>query len=119
MSRNQLKIELLLEDLFFNNLSEECPISEQVWQNWFKKWFNELNPAIPNSEYYEVSLRLTDDAGIKSLNSQFRSLNKPTDVLSFASLEVNTPLPENIKDLYLGDIIISCLLYTSPSPRDS
>lgn len=41
------------------------------------------------------------------MNSQFRSQDKATDVLSFPSLEVNTPIPDDIEELYLGDIIVS------------
>lgn len=35
-----------------------------------------------------VSLTLTDEAGIRALNKQFRNLDKPTDVLSFPMREL-------------------------------
>jgi probable rRNA maturation factor len=45
----------------------------------------------------EVSVLLTDDAGIKELNNLYRNIDRPTDVLSFP-----------MKDPYmLGDIVIS------------
>ncbi len=50
-----------------------------------------------------LTIRLTDDQEIKNLNNTYRSINKPTDVLSF---EQNFIDPET-GDLYLGDIIIS------------
>lgn len=56
----------------------------------------------------EVSILLTDNATIRSLNSQYRGKNMSTDVLSFALNEGDEPSiidgpPENL----LGDIIIS------------
>jgi len=51
----------------------------------------------------EVSVLLTDDAGISALNAQWRSQAKPTNVLSF-------PLaaPGRVSDaLLLGDIVIA------------
>ncbi|MDE1176510.1 MAG: rRNA maturation RNase YbeY [Edaphobacter sp.] len=48
----------------------------------------------------EVDVLLTGDAGIKTLNRQFRKKNKATDVLSF-------PTPEEIFQLHAGDLAIS------------
>jgi probable rRNA maturation factor len=54
----------------------------------------------------EVSLTLTDDARIQSLNAHYRGLDKPTDVLSFAFEEAAAfqvcGLPRQ-----LGDIVVS------------
>lgn len=51
----------------------------------------------------ELSLLLTDNAGIAALNARWRQLNEPTDVLSFAFDEAGLNLP----NLPLGDIVIS------------
>ena len=45
----------------------------------------------------EISLVLCDDAFIQSLNAEYRGLDKPTDVLSFAQDDPHL----------LGDIVIS------------
>ncbi len=45
----------------------------------------------------ELSILLTDDAGIQPLNAQWRDIDRPTDVLSF-------PLDEGPT---LGDVVIS------------
>lgn len=57
----------------------------------------------------EVSLTLTDDAGIQALNREYRHIDQPTDVLSFALQEQNEEEPELVgfEDGVLGDIIIS------------
>lgn len=54
----------------------------------------------------EVSVLLTDDAEIRSLNRQYRGIDKPTDVLSFSQLEGDAVPPRN-GPLILGDIVIS------------
>ena len=65
---------------------------------------------LPPAQSYELSLRLTTDAEIQALNAQFRNKDQPTDVLSFAAMEVDFPeIEDDTADLalYLGDIIIS------------
>ncbi len=57
-----------------------------------------------------VSLRLTADTEMQALNLQYRQLDRSTDVLAFASLEVDCPQLEEMQSsepLYLGDIVIS------------
>jgi probable rRNA maturation factor len=53
---------------------------------------------------YEVALRLCDDAAIQELNRDYRSKDKPTDVLAFAQREgpAGALHPE-----LLGDLVIS------------
>lgn len=57
-----------------------------------------------NLEEAEVSVLLTDDAGIAALNAQYRGRPEPTDVLSFALREGEGADPA---DPVLGDIVIS------------
>jgi len=47
----------------------------------------------------EVSVLLTDNAEIQALNRDWRSKDKPTDVLSFPASELDRP--------FLGDIAVS------------
>ena len=74
-------------------------------------------------EYYgdddiELSVTLTDNDGIKKLNSEFREIDAPTDVLSFPMLEFGTPgdfetisdsdiVDPDTDEIMLGDIVIS------------
>lgn len=66
---------------------------------------------------YEVSVVITDNAGIKNMNSQYRSIDRETDVLSFPLIEFckNGQIYEVSDDeinpetgnVMLGDIVIS------------
>lgn len=89
------------------------PIEATTWEHWFESWLialeSELDPELSPIQAYELSLRLTDDAEIQSLNAQYRQKDQPTDVLAFAALE-GEPLPAAVQQelpLYLGDIVIS------------
>jgi probable rRNA maturation factor len=85
-------------------------ISEGDWQAWFQRWATEVELPPSPLGAYELSLTLTDDTEITELNGTYRQMDRPTDVLSFAALEDETPLaPELLETepLYLGDIIIS------------
>jgi len=56
----------------------------------------------------ELTLVLTDDSGIQSLNRDFLGNDAPTDVLAFSAIEDDGPFisaPE--AGGYLGDIIVS------------
>jgi probable rRNA maturation factor len=80
------------------------------WEAWFARWGQQM--ALEGSPIgaYELSLKLTTDGAIADLNHQFRQLDQPTDVLSFAALETDFPQIEELlatEPLYLGDIIIS------------
>lgn len=80
------------------------------YKTWLKTWLQSLNPQLSPINAYEVSLRLTDDADIQQLNTDYRQQDKPTDVLSFAALETEMPGAECLyqeQPLYLGDIIVS------------
>ena len=80
------------------------------YQTWFQMWLSALDIALSPINTYEVSLRLTDDAEIEQLNTDYRQQAKPTDVLSFAALETDFPGMHAIYELEplpLGDIIIS------------
>jgi probable rRNA maturation factor len=52
---------------------------------------------------YSIGITLTDDQRIQQLNSQYRGINRPTDVLSFEANEFDP----DTETTYLGDIIIS------------
>ena len=64
------------------------------------------------AEPCEVSVLITDDEGIRSLNRDYRGKDTPTDVLSFALEEgeaeaaAGLPLPRAcVRDLVLGSLL--------------
>ena len=57
-----------------------------------------------DSEACEVSVLLTNDSAIQSLNRQYRNIDTPTDVLAFAMREDGD---ESMNPHLLGDVIIS------------
>lgn len=57
-----------------------------------------------NHPDFEVGLRLTTDAAIRVLNRDYRSKDKPTDVLAFAQREGPAAA---LHPTVLGDIVIS------------
>ncbi len=88
----------------------QVSIPPKHYQTWLTTWLRELAPQTSPIGAYEVSLRLTDDAEIQQLNSDYRQQPTPTDVLSFAALETDMPGMEALlqaQPLALGDIIIS------------
>ncbi len=100
----------LLSELELPEVESDLPISAQTWSAWFVKWLEILASALPHAIGYEITLRLTNDVEIQTLNHQYRDQNQPTDVLAFASLEVDYPQSEEFLEsqpLHLGDIVIS------------
>jgi probable rRNA maturation factor len=63
----------------------------------FQYWVN----AVPSVEKTSACLRIVDEPEAKSLNKEYRHIDKATNVLSFPA---ELPLQLNIK--FLGDIVI-------------
>jgi probable rRNA maturation factor len=118
--------DILIQDHYSAKTGQVPIIAEAVWQDWIQVWLEHLqlqikHPQILNQirfvKSYELSLRLTDDHEIQTFNADYRQINRPTDVLAFAALEVEfnpewangLPLTPPMEDepLYLGDIVIS------------
>ncbi len=121
----KITVEVCVQDCFFatqdsqkdlglGDCSEQItyfdPIPESVWSEWFQQWLEIMQPELSPIQAYELSLRLTGDRDIQTLNAQYRHQDKPTDVLAFAALEDSSPYIDEAyktQPLYLGDIIIS------------
>ncbi len=63
-------------------------------------------PAKIEGRQLEASIVLANDDLIQVLNREYREADKPTNVLSFATLDSDEPIPESVP-FPLGDIILS------------
>ena len=55
----------------------------------------------------ELAVMLTDDSGIRTLNNNWRGIDKPTNVLSFPALPPTGPVGPDDAPRMLGDIAIA------------
>ena len=60
--------------------------------------------SIIDLSQHEVSVVLTDDAFVHSLNKTYRNVDKPTNVLSFPLPPTNVPMSP------LGDIVLALVM---------
>jgi metalloprotein, YbeY/UPF0054 family len=81
----------------------------QKMQNLLEKGLSAVLSLCNESDEAEISLSLVTDAQIRQLNRDYRGIDRPTDVLSFALKEDNPLDPQipGFQDNLLGDIIIS------------
>lgn len=106
------------------NIIVEIAINEASWQtnsqinNQFdESFFASIAADVLNTQQnwqhcseVELSVLLTDDAEIKTLNKEFRQQDKATNVLSFPDVNIS---PKEVADytppslVYLGDIALS------------
>ena len=87
---DNLDLDLQLACELTNNLP-----SKEAFQRW-------IQPALPKSgSFFEMTVRIVDEAESQELNHQYRGKEKSTNVLSFP-FEV----PDGIELPLLGDLII-------------
>ena len=87
-SKNKLVPDIFIDFDEWNNYSEIYSIIEKATEHTLN-YFN-------NIQYEELSILLTSNKNITALNRRFRSINKPTNILSFESIKP-----------HLGDIVLS------------
>ena len=95
---------------------------EKAWSRKLKKkkqFFNKVCKFFPkkykfNKKNISLTLLLSNNKNIKKLNKNFRSKNKPTDILSFPFFK-KTIIK---KKTYIGDIIISYNFIDKPKTQD-
>ena len=99
---------IYLENIYQGGLDlEHLKMVDSIpWTLWIQRWLCSMNLAADTD--YELGLRLTSDRQIQELNCQYRSIDKPTDVLAFATADDEIIIPPEVAEpTYLGDIIIS------------
>ncbi|MCM1323575.1 MAG: rRNA maturation RNase YbeY [Acetobacter sp.] len=67
------------------------------------------HPLLIKDMTYGVNVCLSDDESVHKLNLEFRGMDKPTNVLSFANIDDDEFLDslEDMEDAELGDIILA------------
>ena len=101
------KINLVYE----GNLLQKLVISANI-RTWINATLKAEGIAVP----CEINVLVTDDAGIQTINKASRSIDKPTDVLSFPMFNLTAGAPPQDWEEYidpgtglcpLGDMCIS------------
>ncbi len=93
-------------EILISNYPEELVFPEEIGEN-VRKAIEKVG-ELYGVENEEVSVTLTDNAYIHSLNKEYRGIDRPTDVLSFALNESEEPKIEGKTGTNtLGDIVIS------------
>lgn len=88
-----------------NNLQKEMAVEESLIE-LLSRAVGAVLKEQGFGEEAEVSLVFVDDAYIQGLNNQYRGVDSPTDVLSFAMLEGEIA-PGEEEEIILGDVVIS------------
>ncbi|WP_024509604.1 rRNA maturation RNase YbeY [Bradyrhizobium sp. ARR65] len=80
------------------------PDAESIVQRAIEAAASASNADVGNAE---LAVMLTDDAGIRTLNKDFRGIDKPTNVLSFPAPDIGGADGDNDAPHSLGDIAIA------------
>src|SRR6201997_4074748 len=80
------------------------PDAESVIQRAIAVAAESVNADVGDAE---LAVMLTDDAGIRTLNSNWRGIDKPTNVLSFPALQPQGARKAGDAPRMLGDIAIA------------
>ncbi len=84
-------------------------ISKKIFEDVFKRFAKVLSEKIDSklgNRTGFVDLVLNNDKAMQALNLEYRDMDEPTDVISFAYLEV-TDYKKEKGDVIVGDIFIS------------
>jgi len=103
---SNINIDLLVQDRSWKSQKE---INKQLMEDIFKLVLNYLKiPMCENT--VEISVTLTNDENIRTLNKNYRHRDRPTNVLTFSLYEKKSDVVNDIRKMpfmALGDIIFS------------
>jgi probable rRNA maturation factor len=98
-----------MANVIVSNLQEKIDVTQGL-KELITKAVNIALSTEDVSENVEVSIALVDDDYIQELNKQYRSLDAPTDVLSFAMRETVSDEDDGFEypeEELLGDVVVS------------
>lgn len=96
--------------IYLENAQDEVELKATLL-NTIKKGLEAVAQLNDLPESYEVDITIVDDSEIQTLNRDYRGIDRPTDVLSFAldeeGDETEPAFAGGAEEHLLGDIIIS------------
>lgn len=92
----------MIDIAFINETNEDSTNFESL----IEAVFHETLRSLSINTYYEVSVVFMNNEQIQAINKQYRNIDKPTDVISFALMDTDDII-EDIEIPTLGDIFIS------------
>jgi len=99
---NSINIDLSLQEPAWNNLAN---IEKIVKDTAYKALEMAILPKAVFGKNLEASLVLANDDLLQLLNREYREQDKPTNVLTFASLDSDDPIVGDV--CMLGDVLMS------------
>lgn len=93
-------------ELIIDNRQDKINISDELTKQ-IEEVIIECLKYEEYDEEYEVSLSFVDNDEIHKLNKEYRSVDRPTDVLSFPLIDDEFNFDIDIEEKALGDIVIS------------
>ena len=89
----------------FINQTEQTNWNE--YETRFQEIFNKTRNVLKIDKDYEISIILVDAEEIHQINRDYRNIDRPTDVISFALKDSDDEFFIDEVDLELGDIFIN------------
>lgn len=106
---SNLKVFVDVEDSRWTAaIADIAAVVDKVKDEVVKRILGEVD-FLSDDKSFTVNLCLSDDVSVHKLNKEFRNMDKPTNVLSFANIddEMFDEVLENETEIELGDIIIA------------
>lgn len=89
-------------ELFYNDTISNQP---DELEKMLRALFAHCLSFVPSSKPAYISVTLTDDPSIHAINREYRKIDRPTDVISFAYNDEGSDGDEPVNDL--GEVVIS------------
>lgn len=99
-----ISVDTLVED---NIWKAKLSNHDDMIQNTVEKTLHHLNIFEKNDKIAEISVTLTNDESIQSLNKDYRGKDKPTNVLSFPQIDWSNDDWKDDPVVMLGDVVVS------------
>ena len=106
---NNVKINLSIEDERWTAaIADVAAVVEKVKDAVINRVSGEVNFLLPDRQF-SLNLCLSNDEEVHRLNKEFRKMDKPTNVLSFASVddEAFDEMLASGAEVELGDVIVA------------